>query len=89
MDNREKLIEELTKKHTYYSEMFSSPTGKKILAELEDKFYIHKSTTGKNEQIDTFLRGVREGQRTVVLFIKNMASDKQLKQLGITDKDQQ
>lgn len=88
MDNRERLIEELTKKHIYYKETFDSINGLKVLEDLEEKYYINRSTTGKSENIDMFLRGVREGQRIVVLYLKNMISDKQLKQLGINDEKQ-
>lgn len=84
-NNRQKLIDLLTEKHAQYKEVFTSPSGLKVIKDLEDKYYINKSTSGKDEQIDMFTRGMREGERTVVLYIKNMISDEQLKQIG--DKD--
>ena len=87
-DNRPKLIDEVTKIHSMYKETFNTPTGKKVIQDLEDKYYIDRSTSGRNENIDMFLRGMREGERTVVLYIRNMVSGKQLKKLGVKNETQ-
>ena len=86
-DNKNKLIELAKKIHVLYKDTFDTPNGKLVLEDLENKYYVNKSTSGKDEQIDMFLRGMREGERVVVLYIKNMLSDKQLKRLGVEEND--
>ena len=61
-----------------YKILFDSPDGQTVLDDLERRFHIHGSTFS-SEPTDT---AYREGQRTVVLFIKSMLQDmKQLEEL--------
>lgn len=83
--NRDKLIEEVAKRHSIYKETFSSATGKKVLEDLEDSYFINKSTIRDTDNVDPYRIAFLEGQRAVVLRIKNLISDKQLKQLGVKD----
>lgn len=51
-----------------YKNVFESEEGKKILGDLEARYSIH-GTTFSSDASET---AYREGQRTVVLFIKSM-----------------
>ena len=51
-----------------YKNVFESEEGKKILGDLESRYSIH----GKTFSSDASETAYREGQRTVVLFIKSM-----------------
>lgn len=61
-----------------YMHVFRTDDGEKIIEDLESRFHIGTSTYS-TEATDT---AYREGQRTVVLFIKSMLRewDKQLKE---------
>lgn len=85
MDNREKLIELITKKHVYYKETFSTPNGKLVLDDLENDCYLNRSTISDGSNVDPYQIAFREGQRSVILKIKNLMSDEQLKRLGVED----
>tara|TARA_R110000850_G_scaffold492_3_gene3048 strand:- start:1464 stop:1685 length:222 start_codon:yes stop_codon:yes gene_type:complete len=55
-----------------YKLVFTSDDAAKVLEDLEHRFCIH-GTTFSTEPTET---AYREGQRTVVLFIKSMLRDK-------------
>lgn len=78
-DNRSKLIELFKKKHSAYKDFFETKNGQLIMKDLEETFYIHKSTINTENIIDPTIIASREGQRSVVLRIKNLASGRQLK----------
>ena len=54
-----------------YKRTFETDDGQKVLKHMEARFYLNASTYS-SEVTDT---AYREGQRTVVLFIKNMLAD--------------
>lgn len=54
-----------------YKTLFDSSDGQTVLEDLERRFHIHGSVFS-TEATDT---AYREGQRTVVLFIKQMLLD--------------
>ena len=78
-DNTNKLIKMLEENHALFKETFSNEHGRKVLEQLENKYYINKSTTANDENLDMFIRGLREGQRTVILYILNMLDDSNIK----------
>ena len=53
---------------TLYKTLFATADGQRVIEDLEHRFHIHGSTFG-NDPAET---AYREGQRTVVLFIKAM-----------------
>lgn len=57
-----------------YRKQFSGEYGKYMLEDLEWRFHIHSETTAKIEgqPIDEKAMLIREGQRQVVLYIKNL-----------------
>lgn len=57
-----------------YQVLFKSSDGQTVLEDLERRFHIHGSVFS-SEPTDT---AYREGQRTVVLFIKSMLLDLKL-----------
>ena len=62
-----------------YKEVFTSVQGERILEDLGVRFCEHSSTFS----VDTNETAYREGQRTVVLFIKSMLRDqKQLEEMA-------
>ena len=81
-ENRQKLIELLQKKHSVYKDFFDTVNGQEVLKDLDGKYYSEKSTVNTTNIIDPYVLAFREGQRTVLLYIKNMANDKQIKQLS-------
>jgi len=52
-----------------YKKVFSGEDGQEVLKDLEDKFYIHKSTYSSGDT-EIELSG-KEGQRSTVLYIKD------------------
>tara|TARA_B100001027_G_scaffold153693_1_gene107969 strand:+ start:71 stop:286 length:216 start_codon:yes stop_codon:yes gene_type:complete len=54
-----------------YKNLFNTEEGKRILEDLEARYAIH-GTTFSPDSTET---AYREGQRTVVLFIKSMLRD--------------
>ena len=62
-----------------YKEVFTSVQGEQILEDLGVRFCEHSSTFS----VDPNETAYREGQRTVVLFIKSMLRDhKQLEEMA-------
>lgn len=62
-----------------YKEVFTSAQGERILEDLGVRFCEHSSTFS----VDPNETAYREGQRTVVLFIKSMLRDhKQLEEMA-------
>ncbi len=62
-----------------YKEVFTSVQGQRILEDLGVRFCEHSSTFS----VDPNETAYREGQRTVVLFIKSMLRDqKQLEEMA-------
>tara|TARA_R100000149_G_scaffold64376_1_gene36306 strand:- start:262 stop:486 length:225 start_codon:yes stop_codon:yes gene_type:complete len=62
-----------------YKEVFTSVQGERILEDLGVRFCEHSSTFS----VDPNETAYREGQRTVVLFIKSMLRDqKQLEEMA-------
>jgi len=62
-----------------YKEVFTSVQGERILEDLGVRFCEHSSTFSVNPNETAY----REGQRTVVLFIKSMLRDqKQLEEMA-------
>lgn len=55
-----------------YKDVFESPSGKFILHELMDKFYITKPTIRKGDSEQDYL--IREGMRQVVLYIMSQTN---------------
>ena len=55
----------------FYKRTFETDDGQKVLEHMEVRFYLNTSTYS-SEATDT---AYREGQRTVVLFIKNMLTE--------------
>jgi hypothetical protein len=64
----EKQIAEIEQKKRDYSSVFSSETGKRVLADLENTCFINRTTFSAAEG-RTLLN---EGMRFVVVHIKNM-----------------
>ena len=83
MDNKSKLIDMLKERHVYYKDTFSTPCGKKTLSDMEASCYTHRSTITDQSSVDPYLVAFREGQRSVVLKIKNYMDDEQLKKMGV------
>ena len=54
----------------FYQITFESDNGKKVLEDLENRFHIHSSTIDDNNNNIAY----REGQRSVILFIKKILS---------------
>lgn len=84
-DNRQRLQEMIEQRHVFYKETFETPSGKKVLDDLEDSCYLHRSTITDQSSVDPHQIAFREGQRSVILKIKNFISDKQLKQIKETN----
>ena len=51
-----------------YIDVFENDNGKKLLEELEKRCFIHRSTFNKDGMAMAF----NEGQRSIILHIKNM-----------------
>lgn len=60
-----------------YQQVFNTIAGKIVIADLEAKFYGTRSTVvrDKDEAIDPFDMAVREGERRVLLRIKNLSKE--------------
>lgn len=61
-------MDEIKKLREKYRQVFTQGTGEELLEDLELRFHIHNTTMDKEQHNLAFL----EGQRSVVLFIKNM-----------------
>ena len=61
-------MEEVKKLRMKYQQVFTQGTGEELLEDLELRFHIHNTTMDENNNNLAFL----EGQRSVILFIKNM-----------------
>jgi hypothetical protein len=59
-----------------YRQLFNGPAGKTVIADLEAK-YGNRSTVVKDKEdaIDPFDMAVREGERRVLLRIKNLSKE--------------
>jgi hypothetical protein len=59
-----------------FSDTFSSDSGKKVLQFLAARFYLNKTSLPEQEEIlpiDPLKMAAREGMRTVILFIRDLA----------------
>ena len=61
-------MDEIKKLKQKYLQVFTQGTGEELLEDLELRFHIHNTTMDNDSNNLAFL----EGQRSVVLFIKNM-----------------
>ena len=61
-------MDEIKKLREKYKQVFTQGTGEELLNDLELRFHIHNTTMDSDSNNLAFL----EGQRSVVLFIKNM-----------------
>ena len=61
-------MEEIKKLREKYLQVFTQGTGEEILKDLEYRFHIHNTTMDNDINNLAYL----EGQRSVILFIKNM-----------------
>ena len=61
-------MDEIKKLKQKYLQVFTQGTGEELLQDLELRFHIHNTTMDNDLNNLAFL----EGQRSVVLFIKNM-----------------
>ena len=66
----EKLIECLK---TNYKTIFNTAEGKRVLADLEKRCHYHSTTNVKGDSHES---AYMEGQRSVLLFIKQMLQKK-------------
>ena len=64
-----KAQKNLEKLSLAYKNLFKTPDGKTVLADLEGKYFIHNTTITSLDMRDHEL-GYNEGQRSVVLEIK-------------------
>lgn len=87
MDNREKLNELLKKKHAIYKDFFNTENGKEILKDLEEKYYINRSSMSMVSGVDSVSVACREAQRAVVLYLRNMGSGKQITREEVENAD--
>lgn len=55
-----------------YRQHFSTPIGEQIIEDLEAAFHINRTTFRAEEVLASNAMAVREGERSVVLYIKNM-----------------
>lgn len=62
------MNEEIEKTREAYAFLFGETDGDTVLEDLEARFHIHAPTFSA----DPYETAFREGQRSVVLFIKNM-----------------
>ena len=60
-----------------YKNLFSTDDGKKVLEDLEKRFYFQNSTYIPNSDETIY----KEGQRSVVVFIKNQLNQTNIKEL--------
>jgi hypothetical protein len=81
-ENREKLIKLLTERHIFYKETFDTESGQKVIEDLEKDYYVNNSLINTTNVIDPYVIAFREGQRSVILRINNLRSDKQIKAIG-------
>ena len=58
-------------KKQYYQMTFNSETGEKVLKDLENRFHFYKTTYSKDVTEIAYL----EGQRSVILSIKNLIKE--------------
>lgn len=68
IDPIEKQIEEIRLNKSRFVDVFNNPSGKYVIDLLENMYHFKGSTIDANHG----LMGFREGQRTVVMFIKDM-----------------
>jgi|TARA_B100000989_G_C19523174_1_gene465339 hypothetical protein len=61
-------MDEIKKLKENYRQVFTQGTGEEILKDLEYRFHIHNTTMDNDINNLAYL----EGQRSVILFIKNM-----------------
>jgi hypothetical protein len=84
-DGYKKQIEYIKKKHAKYVKVFGNDDAQELLDELADEYYINRSTVIPSGTIDPYVSAVREGQRSVILKLRNMSNkeliSKQLKQM--------
>ncbi|GEM_PF-700236 len=55
-----------------YKVVFNGPAGQDILEDLEKQFHVRHSTYKPEEALNPYALAVREGERTAVLYIRNM-----------------
>lgn len=58
-----------------FSDTFNSDAGRKVLKFLRKRFYLERTTLPEQEElaaIDPIKMAIREGMRTVVLFIQDL-----------------
>tara|TARA_R100000231_G_C5245116_1_gene141001 strand:+ start:152 stop:370 length:219 start_codon:yes stop_codon:yes gene_type:complete len=60
-----------------YKNLFSTDDGKKVLEDLEKRFHFQNSTYIPNSDETIY----KEGQRSVVVFIKNQLNQTNIKEL--------
>tara|TARA_R100001510_G_C7642846_1_gene200406 strand:- start:955 stop:1200 length:246 start_codon:yes stop_codon:yes gene_type:complete len=61
-------MDEIKKIKEKYNQVFTQGTGEDVLKDLEIRFHVHNTTMDNDINNLAFL----EGQRSVILFIKNM-----------------
>lgn len=61
-------IKNLKRQQEDIQAIFTTDNGKRVLKNLEDKFYVNNTTFRYDENALAY----NEGQRTVILYIKNM-----------------
>lgn len=61
-------MDEVKKLREKYQKVFAQGDGAEVLQDLELRFHIHNTTMDNNTNNLAYL----EGQRTVILFLKNM-----------------
>ena len=69
----EQLIQGLKKNYEY---IFNTDEGKQVLTDLEKRCHYHSTTNVKGDSHES---AYMEGQRSVLLFIKNMLLNDKLK----------
>jgi hypothetical protein len=87
-ETSEKVMQEIREKKQTYQTTFESAEGKKVLEDLE-RFFVYRTTFSQNQQQLAF----NEGQRSVVLHIKNIMkldlekTEEQVKKQMTTEKE--
>lgn len=68
----EKVRTKAVRKVTAYQDVFNSPTGKVVLAELMSRFHMMGPTYPPNKELSHYEMILNEGQRSVILYILAM-----------------
>ena len=73
MDEIKRLEKQLYKLKEAYKQIFNSDEGKEVLSDLEKRCHYHSTTNVKGDSHES---AYMEGQRSVLLFIKQMLQTK-------------